>query len=401
MGPLRIQVLVLGALLALPCLFASATWAQSADEQQLTSAQNQATLAQQQINEASSVASAAQRKLVAISPKAGQAASQATDALNRVRTLETDLAAQRTSALEEVNRLESDYKDDKQAHDDAVSTGAGLAIGSLILALVVLFWRRFRALPIVGRLSEGSWLKALGITLGGGLILLIVGGALLAGPTALRVGGGILITLALGLAVCLLVARHSLRVERREESSLLSRELFPRWVTVVAAILFLLIAVAGLSDAVSSDAPSKPVISAQTRALAAAAADDPLDPPTQALLAARQVAQPLVARSGRLGDKQQKAQAALAQARQSLRSARRRLRQAQSTVSNVSRRIAREAAREAARQAAAAPPAPSSGGGSTGSSAPSYTSCATAPSNIAVPPGSSLDRDGDGIGCES
>jgi hypothetical protein len=389
-----VSVVVLIWALALVPATASA---QSLDAQ-LASAQNQATLAEQQISEATASANAAQRKLAKVSPKTEQVATEATNALNRVQTLQTDLAAQRTRALEQVRHSGENYDQEKQDQDNTVSASLGFAIGALILAALVLFWKWFRQLTLVQRLGERGWLRAVGIVGGGGLILLIAAAAMLEGAFVLGVTGGFLLTLAFGLPVLLLLARHSLRVERKEEASLLSRAQFPRWVTVVIAAVLLLFAIAGLGGALSSDEPTKPTITAETRALAAAASGDPLDPPTPELLAARQAAKPLVARSGQLQGKQQEAQAALVQARQGLGSARRRLRRAQFTATNVSRRIAREAARQAA--AAAPPPSVSSGGGS-GSSSPSYSSCATAPPNIPVPPGSPLDGDGDGIGCES
>lgn len=63
--------------------------------------------------------------------------------------------------------------------------------------------------------------------------------------------------------------------------------------------------------------------------------------------------------------------------------------------------IVREGAAEQPEPAPAASPPPAEPSGGSGGGTPSYGSCDTAPSNIPVPPGSPLDADGDGIGCES
>ena len=116
----------------------------------------------------------------------------------------------------------------------------------------------------------------------------------------------------------------------------------------------------------------------------------------------------MIARAEKLREPFHEAKRAWSEAKNELTAAKSQLREAQRDVTQLTSKIeaqaeqaalaaaraAERAERQAARQAAAAVP---SGGGGT----PSYSSCDTAPDNIPVSPGSDLDADGDGIGCET
>jgi hypothetical protein len=399
--PLARQLAVLAAVAAavVGALAVQAKPALGQTEARLAAAESQAAQAQEQISSSAALATSQARRLTRISRQADRANAAAAASLQEVQAVEEALAEERTDALAEVQQLQSEYEDDKASHDDEVGVAIGGGLACLLLGAVALFWGWFRQLRPVWRFavltSWRPWAVAFGVTLAG----LLVGATLAdAGSIATSAAGYFIFIAPFGLSIAFLLARHSLRVEEDQEQSLITRRRFPRWVTAVLAALFLLVGVGSLAGGLTSEEPEEPLISAETRALAEAAEDDPLDPPTEELLAARAASEPFVARADELNGRRDEAEAALAQTRQALRRARGELRSAQLAAARLSRKLAREAARQARIQALATP-APSSGGSSSGSSG-SYTNCDSAPSNIPVPPGSPLDGDGDGIGCE-
>jgi hypothetical protein len=365
---------------------ATAAAAQS-PESQLAAAEASAAEAESTIAQASADQAKARAALAKVAPKTAQANEAAAAALAKVESIEADIINQREAAAD----ADSEPSSSQEEYDDELSTGISFAIGSALLALAILFWSQIKASPPVRWLAQLNIWKAVAATVGVGFAVCLLGGGFVgASAIALKVLGGVLIVFGLALPIILLVARHQVRAEQNLASSSEPRE-ERRWGRILAAVVLLLLFVIGLTGALSAEEPPSDELTAEQQELAEQAEGDVLDPPTDELVAARAAAEPLQARATELEQARQEAEAALTKATTKLRQGRRQLARAQSTIASASRRLARQ-------QAAAAPP-PSSGGGG-GSSSPSYTSCDSAPSNIAVPPGSDLDADGDGIGCE-
>jgi hypothetical protein len=370
-------------------------------EAQLAAAEANAAEARADIASLEPRLAAAGEDLRPIAAAAARANERAARALDRAESIEDDLVAEREQAGDRIEAAQAAYQDDLGQHDQDVQGSLGAALGFFVLALIALAWSRFRSLPPVQWVAGLTVWPAIGVCVGGGLALVLVGGAMIGVDGPVRVLGGFLILLGLGLGVALLMARHSLHVERGVGGPLLSRERLPRWVALSVAVVFALLFVGFLADGLFSDEPDEPVFSEELQQLAAAAEGDPADPPSDELKRALAAAEPLVAQADNLDAAREEAQQAIDEARSQLAAARQRLDQAERAARRYSEEIAQLAARAArraereARQAARAP-APSSPAPS-----PSYSSCDTAPDNIPVPPGSPLDADGDGVGCET
>ena len=290
-------------------------------------------------------------------------------------------------------------------NDEQSDAAIGFGIACLVLAAIAFFWTQFRASAPMVWLARRPTFNALAIVGGGVLAGFLAGVGLMADDGLARALGAFLVLLALGLGAAALIARHSLRVEQGSGQPLFSRERLPRWIALGVAVVLALLFVGGFGQSLSGD-PEAPAISEDTRRLAEAAENDPAEPLTQALKQAQALAEPAVAKAEKLDDALQEAQDAKNEAGSMLAAARGRLNQAQRTARQASARLAAQAAAaEAAAERAAARAARQAEQEAqqalNAPSAPSYSSCATAPSNIPVSPGSDLDADGDGIGCES
>lgn len=365
-------------------------------ETQLAEAQGEVADAQDDVAAAEQQLAEAADNLGPIARKAGRASRDAAAAAAEVRAIQRDLVEERIEAAREISSLESGYEEQKRDHDDERGGDVGFGVGAGLLALIPFLWTRFRSSPPVRWLASRSLGRAAGVVCGSVLGGLVLGGLLIGSAgTALTVGA-FLITISMGLVVALLLARHSLRVERGEGQPVISRERLPRWVSSILAVVLALLFVGSLGSGLVSDEPAEPEISAELRQLAADAKGNPAEPPSDELADVQTIAEPVIVKAEQLEAVRDEAEDAVHQAKSNLMAAKNRLKQGQAEVTQLTNRIAREA--EQAAEEAAAAPTPSSGGEGDGAS---YSSCATAPSNIPVPPGSPLDGDGDGIGCES
>ena|SRR5215207_1759656 len=170
---------------------------------------------------------AAKEELRPIAAASAKADDRAAQALKKARSIETDLIEQRKGAAKEIDAAQARYHDEVADDDRDVQDAIGFGLGLLVLAGIVLAWSLFRGIAPVQWLTERGLMQALGICLGAGLVVVLIGGALLGSSGVARVAGGFLITVGLGLPVALLLARHSLRVERGSETPLVARERLP------------------------------------------------------------------------------------------------------------------------------------------------------------------------------
>ena len=75
--------------------------------------------------------------------------------------------------------LEAAYQEDKDEHDESAQTALAFGLGAAFLALIPFFWRRFRELPPVLRLSGLDLGPTLARVGGGAFVGLLIGGTLL------------------------------------------------------------------------------------------------------------------------------------------------------------------------------------------------------------------------------
>lgn len=379
----------------------------SASAQDLAAAQAEEAQAAAEVAAAGEDLDVRQDDFAPIAVASDEAEEAAEAALDRVDDLEEQMIDRRVEAAEEVAKINAAHSDEIDSYDKRVDLGIGAALALLLLAGLVLAWDSFRGMPIIDRLSresQGRTIGALGI---GALAIVIAGAALTSGGSMLRIIGAFSFVFGLGLLVSLVVARHSVRRERGESQAILVKDRFSRRAALGLALLLALLCAASLGSAALSEEPGEPAIPTQIESLAEAAQDDPADPPTEQVREARQAAQPLVAKADRLDDLRNEAEQRVDDARAVLADARRRASKARTRTRQVTRLIARQAraaeleAERLARQQARAEEQAEDAATPSSPDYPSYANCDEAPSDIPVPPGSSLDADGDGIGCES
>jgi hypothetical protein len=400
---LALGAALLAVLLAL--LLPATSWGQDL-QTELTEAQQEEAAAISAIGESEAEVARAEEELAPVAERAADASREAEAALTRLDRLEEQMTDRRVEAAEEVAALQGEHEDELAAHDESRDGLIGLAIGTLLLALVVLMWETFRDLPVVSRFAGqrlNGTIAILGVLL---LLTLLVGGVMLAADGLVRTAGAAILVLGIGMVVALWVARHSILRERGEAQAILSRDRLPRKVTLALAALLALLFAGVLGGAVTNAAPDPPSIPDKMEELAAIAKEDPASKPTDAVEKAESVATPKVTQARKLERLREEGEERVREARTGLLSAKRRLTQAREKAARYSRLIAeqqaaakRAAAREAARAARLAQqpdPAPAAPSPSAG-----YENCDEAPDNIPVGPGSSLDADGDGIGCET
>lgn len=175
----------------------------------------------------------------------------------------------------------------------------------------------------------------------------------------------------------------------------------PKWLIPVLAALFLLLFAGTAGTGAFSAPPSEPEHSDEILEIAEAASDNPADPPSDELQDAVDEAAPLIVKASTLRKAERVADARVRTSRRTVRTAQRQLKRARRYIRINEKRLYRKQKREAWKQEFLPDPAPPPDTPAPKDQAPpSYDSCATAPPNIPVPPGSHLDADGDGIGCE-
>lgn len=294
---------------------------------------------------------AARAEYAAASRRARPLAAAVRSTRERARQLRHDLRVQQDEARARAAEIEEAHSEEEEEHDEEVAAGIGLGIAALVGAAIAIGWGRFRASRPVAGLAGLELSQALGVCLGGGFLLLVVGAVLGGVEGFLGALGVLLLGLGLLLPVALLLARHSLEVERGNAKPHLRRERLPAEARGGVAALLLILALGGLGTAVFSDEPTRdpqPVrFVEQTEALTRGPGAQQLTQAEARAGAARQrAAQPLAERRATRG--------ALRQATRQLRRANRRLADAEADERRFERRLAAQVLREeraAAREA--------------------------------------------------
>lgn len=373
----------------------------------LSDAESSASSASMAIEEAGAKLGPAEARYDAITRRVLLANKTSEAARRQADRFESAAQERQLSAAAQVSKIEADHKQAVDNHNEQVWGGFAFGLAALLTAALALGWNWFRASAAVAWLTELPLGQAVGLCVGGGLVLLIAGGAMLGADSALVAVGGVLFFLALVLPVAFLSARHSAQIQRGRAKSLLKQERMPGWVTKAISIVALVICLAGLGSAIFASSPEQEEVSA---ALQSRARGHQPASATRRLAFAEAKAAELQGKASKLSAEQSAARAVLVRLRNELRFAKRQLTRAQDDAQYYTQRLEVIAAREA-RQAEAEEAEPLEEEAASGCD-PNYSGCvppyppdvdcADVGGSVSVygsdPHG--LDADGDGIGCE-
>ncbi len=401
---------VLCGLLASLAIAGSAIAAEPAAE--LSEAEARLSSAEARVAARQSAADEARTEYGAASRRAAPLAAEARRATAAARGQRARLAAKQRQARVRIAGLEADRQQADEDHDQEVATGIGLGLALLVGAALAFAWRWFRTSPPVAALAGLERVQTLApLCLGGGFVAIVIGAALMASSGVAAAIGALLLGLGFVMPAALLLARHSLRVERDGASPLLNGRRPPSWASRAAASVLAVLGVLLLAGAAFSDDPESEPVSPRLQAEADSLRSGPgarrLARASADAAAARQRAvEPLAAR--------RRARSALRRSEARLREARAILARSEGAVRRSTRRLAaqvereeRQAEREARRAAKEAEEAEAVSACEPGYSpcVPTYppdVDCAEVGGPVSVtgsdPHG--LDADGDGVGCE-
>lgn len=191
---------------------------------------------------------------------AAQALSRSRAEAGRVRR---ELAARERRAKARIAAAKSQHQQEVDDHDEQVHNGVGFGLAALVAGLIALGWGFFRALAPVAALTELELSHAVGICVGGGLLMVIVGVALGSSSGAVGALGSFIACLGLILPTAFLLARHSAEVQRGRSKPLLRRERLPNWVPLAIAGLMGVLFLASTGSAVFAPSASSESLSSQ------------------------------------------------------------------------------------------------------------------------------------------
>ena len=207
----------------------------------------------------------AQERLRTSSRRAGPVAGAARAADGRAAAIESRLRDRRQTAAATLARLEKERRDAAARHDQTIRFGLGFALAMLVAAGIALAWDWFRATDLVAWLTRMPRSQAIGLCVGGGLLLVIVGAALIDAGGALGVIGVALFFLGFVFANALVLARHSAEIQGGRERPVLGRERLPRRAVQTLATVLGALCLIGLGSAVFAGDASNSTASAALR----------------------------------------------------------------------------------------------------------------------------------------
>jgi hypothetical protein len=404
-------VLIAGAFLAAVAP-ASPAFAQDLSTA-LSEAESRAEAAVTEVGELETAVGPVESRFDVSAERAAPVKAAARAAEHRVARIEGRLRARRLAAATKVSRIEEERRDAADEHDETVRFGLGFALAALVAAGIAFGWDWFRASPVVAWLTGVSLGQAIGLCVGGGLLMVIVGAAMGSADGVVGVIGAALFVLGFVLANALVLARHSVEVQRGHSKPILRRERLPRRVAQVTAGVLAALCLIGLGTAVFAGEDESSEASAALRREA-----ENRSPSTPALADAK-------AQAARLDQKAALRIAAARADQRDLRTARRkldraeaRLASAESDAASFTHRLAvlsaheeREAEAEARRAEEAAELAVEEEEAASGCD-PNYTGCVpntgydvdcsevSGSVEVIGTDVDGLDADADGIGCE-
>jgi hypothetical protein len=123
---------------------------------------------------------------------------------SEVQSMRRNLAAEEKRADTRIAALEQQRRQEVDDHDEEVRTGVGFGLAALVAGLIALGWGWFRATGVVAALTRIELGQAIGLCVGGGLLVLIVGAVLGSSTGALGAVGSFIFCLGLILPAALL-----------------------------------------------------------------------------------------------------------------------------------------------------------------------------------------------------
>ncbi|MFL5872367.1 MAG: hypothetical protein ACJ75T_02690 [Solirubrobacterales bacterium] len=326
--------LLLGAVLALGAGGSSAFAADlssglAAAEQQVAGAEEATAESEQQLE-------AAEARYRAAAKETAPLVENLSERRANARHLRESLATKEGDAGAHISQLEDQRQEEGEDHDQQVREGVGFGLAALIAGLIAVAWGWFRATAPVAALTRIELGQAIGVCVGGGLLLVVVGVVIGSSDGALGAVGSFLFWLGLILPTAFLLARHSAEVQRGRAKPLLRRERLPSWVSIGTACAMLLLFLAGTGSALFADDASSQPISAQLKEEAEATSAGRGAEELEATMAAvaeaeRKASSPLARRSA--------AQEALADTRGELRNVRHARARAEASERSFTRRL--------------------------------------------------------------
>jgi hypothetical protein len=307
----------------------------------LVDAESRAAVAANEVGELEGAVPPAQRRFEASSRHAAPVKAASRAANRKLAQINRRLRANRLAAAAKVSRIEDERQEAADKHDEAVRAGLGFGLAMLIAAGIALAWDWFRVSAPVNWLTRVSLGQAIGVCVGGGLLMVILGAAIGSADGIFGVLGVALAVLGFVLANALVLARHSAEVQRGNSKPVLRRQRLPRHVTKgIAGVLGALCLIA-LGTAVFAGEDESSQASANLRR---EATDSGRSSP--ALMRAEGKAERLQRKASALLGDAHADQHALGTARRKLNHAEARLASAEEDVATFNRRLAAQAARE-------------------------------------------------------
>ncbi len=319
----------------------------------LSEAEARAASAAAEIASTQAELDAARTHLATASDRANPVVEAVRTAQAKARDLRETLLDRQQQADARIAELEAIHEQEADDHEQEVVYGIGFGLAALLGAGIAIGWGWFRATPLVAALIRTDLVRALGLCLGGGLLLIVVGSVLSGANGPPGAIGALLLGLGFVLPTALLLGRHSAEVQRGRAKPVLKRDRLPNWVPRSAAALLLLLALSGLGSSIFAEDPAAVSVSPQLQEDSTALESGPDarrlgEAAAAADTAQQKAAEPLA--------RQQAARAAVRKAARELSGAKNRLASAEADQRRFARRLAvlvareeREAAREAAR----------------------------------------------------
>jgi hypothetical protein len=237
-------------------------------EQEVAAAEAELSAKRQQLERADA-------KLAAVAADAAPFVRTLNRKRSEIKSLRNELASQEEDASRRISQLNRQHQQEVEDHDKEVREGIGFGLAALMAGAIALAWGWFRATDAVAALTRLELGQAIGLCVGGGLLLLIVGAVLGASDGAVGALGSFLFCLGLILPTAFLLARHSAEVQRGRSRALLRRERLPAWTSIAVAGLMLVVFLASTGSAIFADDASSEPISAQLREESDAASEGP------------------------------------------------------------------------------------------------------------------------------
>jgi hypothetical protein len=231
----------------------------------LVEAQERAAAVAAEIPDLETALKPAQSRYDAASRDAAPVRSRMRSASSRVTAIEDSLRSRRQRATAAVHSVEDERTEAREAHDKTVRVGIGLGIAALVLAAIALAWGWFRASAAVAYLVRMELGQAIGLCVGGGLLAVIVGGAISSTSGVVGAIGYAVLALGFGLPIAFVLARHSAEVQRGRASAHLRRARFPARATQGLAGLFAALFLIFMGSAVFAGEAKSGDVDAQLR----------------------------------------------------------------------------------------------------------------------------------------